>query len=74
MYVKINKSNGLIQYDNDVNSWEADIIFLLDDKEVILLGTSHRLNDEERSNIITEILNKYFFRKLFKSWWMDLYV
>lgn len=67
MYVKINKSNGLIQYDNDVNSWEADIIFLLDDKEVILLGTSHRLNDEERSNIITEILNKYFFRKLFKS-------
>lgn len=74
MYVKINKSSGIINYDDGRDSWEADIIFLSNEKEVVLLGTTHRLNDEERSNIITEILNKYCFRKLHKSRRFIVYV
>lgn len=61
MYVKINKSIGLIEYDDNSNCWEADIIFRTDVKDIVLLGTAHKLTSEERSNIITEILNKYYF-------------
>ena len=47
MYVKINKSIGLIEYDDNSNCWEADIIFRTDVKDIVLLGTAHKLTSEE---------------------------
>lgn len=62
MFVKINKSSGLIEYDDNKNTfWEGDIIFRSNEKDIVILGSAHKLSAEERSNIITEILNKYFF-------------
>lgn len=61
MFVKINKSSGLIEYDDNNTFWEGDIIFRSDEKDIVILGSAHKLSAEERSNIITEILNKYFF-------------
>lgn len=60
--IYINKSNSLIEYDDDKNFWTADAIFDSNKKEVLIVGTTWRLTDIERSNIITSILNKYFFR------------
>lgn len=60
--IYINKSNSLIEYDDDKNFWTADAIFDSNKKEVLIVGTTWCLNDIERSNIITSILNKYFFR------------
>ncbi len=60
--IYINKSSSLIEYDDDNTVWTAGIIFDSEKREVLLLGTARCLSDIERSNIITEILNKYFFR------------
>ncbi len=60
--IYINKSSSLIEYDDDNTAWTAEVIFDSEKKEVLLLGTTRCLTDIERSNIITEILNKYFFR------------
>lgn len=60
-YVKINRSSNEIKYDDNISIWSADIIFEVNQKAVYIYGTSKALSDTERSNIITEILNKFFF-------------
>lgn len=59
--VKILKSSGEIYYDDNTNYWRADISFNVPNKEIIIYGTTRSLTDIERSNIIIEILNKYYF-------------
>ncbi len=65
--VSISKSTSEIKYDDEVNMWYADIIFNVYDKNILIYGTTRKLTDKERSDIITELLNKYYFRKLLKS-------
>ena len=61
MSVKIYKSSNYIKYDDNIDIWEGDIIFNVTKYCVDIYGTSRELNDTERSNIITEILNRYAF-------------
>lgn len=64
--VNINRSSSEIKYDDDKNMWSADIIFDVYQKSIYLYGTTRTLTDVERSNIITEILNKFFFNYINK--------
>ncbi len=59
--VKIDKASSYLKYENNNTSWTADIITNVYDKEIILLGTTRVLTNNERDDIITEILNKYAF-------------
>jgi len=65
-YVKINRSSSEIKYDDDKNMWSADIIFDVYQKSIYLYGTTRTLTEVERSNIITEILNRFFFNYINK--------
>ena len=57
--VKISKSHGYIEYDDDNIYWNANVLFKND--EIIIEDSSRTLTDHERNNIITEILNVYAF-------------
>ena len=65
-YVNINRSSSEIKYDDDKNMWSADIIFDVYQKSIYLYGTTRALTKTERSNIITEILNRFFFNYINK--------
>ncbi|MBO5477695.1 MAG: hypothetical protein J6A15_08095 [Clostridia bacterium] len=60
-YVKINRSSSEIKYDDDKNMWSADMIFDIPQRSINIYGTTRTLTENERSNIITEILNRFFF-------------
>jgi hypothetical protein len=60
--VKISKSSSLIQYEDSKRIWDADIIFNISNREILVLGTTRVLSSKERNNIITKILNVYAFR------------
>lgn len=57
--VKISKSHGFIEYDDNNIYWNANVLFKND--EIIIEDSSRTLTDYERNNIITEILNVYAF-------------
>ena len=59
--VKILKSSGEIFYDDNKNYWKADISTNIPNREINIFGTTRELTAEERSNIITQILNKFCF-------------
>lgn len=65
--VKIDKASSYLKYENNNTSWTADIITNVYDKEIILLGTTRVLTNNERDDIITEILNKYAFGNYFNK-------
>lgn len=65
-YVKINRSSSEIKYDDNKNMWSADIIFDVYQRAIYIYGTSRTLTETERSNVITEILNKFFFNYMYK--------
>lgn len=65
MSVKINSSSGVIEYDDDTIKWVADMIIDEQSRSVILLGTAHKLTSNERSDVITAILNKLAFGSYF---------
>ena len=59
--VKILKSGGEIFYDDNKNYWKADISWNIPCKKITIFGTTRALTDKERSNIITKLLNKFYF-------------
>ena len=59
--VKILKSSGEIFYDDNKNYWKADISWNIPCKKITIFGTTRALTDKERSNIITKLLNKFYF-------------
>lgn len=59
--VKISKSSSYIEYTSDKVTWNADIYFNLQEREIQIFGTTRTLSDKERDDIITEILLKYAF-------------
>lgn len=59
--LKINKSTNFIEYTSDEVTWFADIYFNVQEREILLIGTTRNLTDNEREDIITEILSKYAF-------------
>ncbi len=63
--VKIDKSSGILQYDDSKVKWDADIIFDVSNKEIIIYRTTRKLTNQERNNIITKILNLYAFGNYF---------
>lgn len=63
--VKIDKSSGILQYDDSKVKWDADIIFDVSNKEIIIYRTTRKLINQERNNIITKILNLYAFGNYF---------
>ena len=65
--VRILKSSGEIFYDDNKNYWKADISTNIPNREINIFGTTRQLSDEERSNIITEILNKFCFGNYLNS-------
>ncbi len=65
--VKIDKASSYLKYETNNTSWNADIITNVYDKEIILLGTTRALTNNERDDIIAEILNKYAFGSYFNK-------
>lgn len=63
--VKINLSSSYIEYDDGKDFWNADILYVYNEqeegKEIRIIGTTRTLTDEERNNIIIELLNKFAF-------------
>lgn len=66
-YVKIDKSSGILQYDDSKVKWDADIIFNVSNKEIIIYKTTRKLTNQERNNIITKIINMYAFGNYFNN-------
>lgn len=66
-YVKIDKSSGILQYDDSKVKWDADIIFNVSNKEILIYKTTRKLTNQERNNIITKIINTYAFGNYFNS-------
>lgn len=65
--VKIDKSSGILQYDDSKVKWDADIIFDVSNKEIIIYKTTRKLTNQERNNIITKIINMYAFGNYFNN-------
>lgn len=63
--VKINLSSSYIEYDDGKDFWNADILYVYNEeekkKEIQIVGKTRILTDEERNNIITELLNTFAF-------------
>lgn len=66
-YVKIDKSSGILQYDDSKVKWDADIIFNVSNKEILIYKTTRKLTNQERNNIITKIINMYAFGNYFNN-------
>lgn len=59
--VEISRSSSYIKYTSDSITWDADIYFNIQTKEIQIIGTTRTLTDKERDDIITKILSKYAF-------------